>query len=202
MNIVGSADSMAVRFQKPVETDPETGQIRAIKGFGADAKAELARVTKDLNRKGHILEPDEAKTLEPTIRGRFEHNLAEVMQGLTKIAYLATVWTVGDEFLSTAAGVRYRSWIDAEPNSAALEALGLRPLEGSLCKKSVPHTHHLIACVALDGNLITGVRLFNEPLFEITLTVPAPELQLANEHRRLIVIDAARRTFEETLLAP
>jgi hypothetical protein len=50
--------------------------------------------------------------------------------------------------------------------------------------------------------VLTGVRLFNEPLFEIALAVEVPELKLLDGHCRLVTIDATSKTFEEQLLVP
>jgi hypothetical protein len=202
VELIGSKDSVQFRFRKPVEVDPETRQVRAVKGFGAGVDRELARVSADLLRKGRELVPIETKVLDSGVRGSFAHNLSEAVQGLSKIAYLATVWAVGDGFINTAAGAQYRSWLDVEPTAEALESAGLRPVGASMFKtQGMPSQHH-IACVISGQTVLTGVRLFNHPLFELTLAVEAPELQLLDGHGHLVTIDAATKTFEDRLLVP
>lgn len=202
VELVGSKDALAFRFRKPVDVDPETRRVRAVKGFGADLDKELARVTKDLLRKGWELVPTATQVLGSDVRGSFEHNLSEATQGLTKIAYLATVWAVGDGFINTAAGAQYRRWLDVEPTAEALEAAGLRPLGTSLLKTQGKPTQHHIVCVISGQTVLTSVRLFNEPLFELALAVEVPELQLLDGHGCLMTIDAANKTFENQLLIP
>ncbi|MEX8195326.1 hypothetical protein [Comamonas guangdongensis] len=202
VELVGSKDAVAFRFLKPVEVDPVTRRVQAIKGFGADVDKELARVTKDLKRKGWDLTPTGHEVLDSNVRGSFEHNLSEATQGLTKIAYLATVWAVGDRFINTEAGAQYRRWLSVEPTVNALEAAELRPLGGSLFKAQGTPTQHHIACVVSGQTVLTGVRLFNEPLFEIAIAVEVPELQLPEDHGHLVIIDAVAKTFEEQLLIP
>lgn len=202
VELIGSKEGVAFRFRNPVDLDPETRQVRAVKAFGDDIDKELARVAKDLRRKGKELNPTATKTLDPRVHGSFEHNLSEAVQGLTKIAYLATVWAVGDDFITTAAGAQYRKWLDVEPTVTNFEAAGLRPLGGSLFKVEGEPTRHDIVCAAIDGRVLTGVRLFGEPLFEIAIAVDVPELQLHEGYGRLVTIDATRRAFEEKLLLP
>jgi hypothetical protein len=202
VELVGSKDAVAFRFHNPIDLDPETRQVRAVKAFGDDIDKELARVTKDLRRKGKEVVATATKTLGSGVHGSFEHNLSHAVQGLAKIAYLATVWTLGDAFITTVAGAQYRQWLDVEPTVANFEAAGLQPIGRSLFKVSGEPTHHDIACVVANGTVVTGVRLFGEPLFEITIAVAVPELQLREGHGRLVTIDATRRAFEEKLLIP
>lgn len=203
VQLTGSHAGVDFRFRHPVEVDAAAGGVRAIRGFGSAMDAEIARVRKDLGRKGRdlgILE--ERQTVNPVVRGRFEHNISEALQGLTKIAYLATVWAVGAEFISTKAGARYRSWIDAEPTTAALEAVGLQPAGRSLFSEGGPNDQHLISCMAAGDHLVTGVRLFSKPYFEVTIAVQVPELKLPHAHGWLATIDAKAKTFRETMLVP
>lgn len=123
-------------------------------------------------------------------------------QRLTKIAYLATVWAVGDRLINTEAGAQYRRWLSVEPTVNALEAAELRPLGGSWFKAQGMPTQHHIACVVSGQTVLTGVRLFNEPLFEIAIAVEVTELKLPEGHGQLMIIDAAAETFEEQLLIP
>lgn len=202
VELVGRKDATAFRFRKPVLVDRETRKVRVVKGFGADLDKELARVTKDLRRKGFDLVPGAPETLGSDVRGTFGHHFSEAIQGLTKIAYLATVWAAGDGFINTAAGAQYRSWLEAEATSDALAAAGLQPLAASLFKVPGKQTQHDIACVFSGQSVLTGVRLFNEPLFEIAIAVQVPELQLRDGHGHLVLIDAANKTFEHKLLIP
>lgn len=203
VQVVGSHESMDLRFRKPVEVDPVTREVQTISGFGASLDKELARVRRDLQRKGRDLGVvEERQTINPIVHGQFEHNFSEMAQGLTKIAYLATVWAVGDEFIETSAGARYRSWIDAEPTAAALEAAGLQPWGPSLFSEDGPRYQHRISCMAFGELLVTGVRLFGERMFEVTIAVEAPELNLPDRHGWLATIDAKAKTFEETQLLP
>lgn len=202
VEMIGNWNSVQFRFRKPVETDPETRQVRAVKGFGPGVERELARISEDLRRKGRRLQEVETKVLDSRVKAAFEHNLSEAIQGLTKIAYLATVWSVGDGFISTAAGSQYRSWLNAEPTVEAFEAAGLRPVGRSMFKTRGKSTQHDIACVISGQTVLTGVRLFNHPMFELTLAVEVPELRLLDAHGRHVTIDAATKTFEDRLLVP
>jgi hypothetical protein len=202
VELIGSKNSVQFRFRKPVDIDPETRQVRAVRGFGDDLDREMARVSKDFLRKGRQLVPIGTKVLDSGVRGSFEHNLSEAVQGLAKIAYLATVWSVGDRFITTAAGAQYRSWLNAEPTAEALEAAGLRPVGASMFKNQGKPIQHDIACIITGQTVLTGVRLFNQRLFELTVAVEVPELRLLNGHGRLITIDATAKTFEECLLIP
>lgn len=202
VQLTGTHAVVDFRFRQPVEVDA-VGGVKAIRGFGPAVDKEVARVRKDLRRKGRdlgILE--ERQTINPVVRGRFEHNLSEALQGLTKIAYLATVWAIGDEFISTEAGARYRSWIDAEPNAAAIEAAGLQLAGRSMFSEGGPNNQHLISCMAAGDHLVTGVRLFSKPYFEVTIAVQVPELKLPHAHGWLAAIDAKAKTFRETMLVP
>lgn len=191
------------RFRRPVEVDAVAEGVTAIRGFGPAFDEEIARVRKDLRRKGRdIAILEQRQTVNPVVRCRFEHNLSEALQGLTKIAYLAAVWAVGDEFIATEAGRRYRNWINAEPTATALEAAGLRPAGLSLFSEGGPKNQHLISCMAAGEHLITGVRLFSKPYFEVTIAVQVPELKLPHGHGWLAIIDANDRTLKETMLVP
>lgn len=203
VQLTGSHAGVDFRFRQPVEVDAVARGVRAIRGFGPAIDKEIARVRKDLLRKGRDLGIfKERQTINPVVRGRFEHNLSEALQGLTKIAYLATVWAVGDEFISTNAGTRYRSWIDAEPTAAALEAAGLQLAGRSMFSEGGPSNQHLISCMAAGDHLVTGVRLFSKPYFEVTIAVQVPELKLPHAHGWLATIDAKVKTFRETMLVP
>lgn len=202
VEVVGRHGAAAFRFRKPVEIDRATRQVSIVKGFGPDFDKELARVTKDLRRKGVDLMASEPQTLGSDVHGSFEHNFAEATQGLTKIAYLATVWAIGDRFIGTAAGAQYRSWLNAAPTSEALAAAGLMPLGGSLFKVPGKHTQHDVACVIAGQRVLTGVRLFNERMFEIAIAVEVPELQLLDGHGCVVTIDAANKTFIDRFLTP
>lgn len=202
VQLTGAHTAVDFRFHQPVEVNAIEG-LMAIRGFGPAVDKEIARVRKDLRRKGRdlgILE--ERQTVNPVVRGEFEHNLSEALQGLTKIAYLATVWAVGDEFIWTEAGARYRSWIDTEPTAAALEAAGLQPTGRSMFSEGGPNEQHLISCVAVGDHLVTGVRLFSKPYFEVTIAVQVPELRLPHAHGWLATIDAKSKTFREKMLVP
>lgn len=202
VQLTGTHAGVDFRFHQPVQVDA-VGGVMAIRGFGPAIDKEIERVRTDLQRKGRdlgILE--ESQTVNPVVRGRFEHNLSEALQGLTKIAYLASVWAVGDEFISTEAGARYRSWIDAEPTATALEAAGLQLAEQSMFLKGGPNNQHLIICMAAGDHLVTGVRLFSKPYFEVTIAVQVPELRLPHAHGWLATINAKDKTFSETRLVP
>lgn len=202
VEMTGSQRATDFRFRRPVEVDPKTGNVRTVKGFGPALDKELARVRKDLKRKGRDLVPVAQQTLDSKVRGGFEHNLSETAQGLTKIAYLAAVWALGDEFIHSTAGGKYRAWIDAEPTAASLEAAGLRPIWSSMFSDGGPRNQHRIACLAQRDLLLTGVRLFSERLFEITIAVEVPEFRLPDGHGWLATIDATAKTFHETRLVP
>lgn len=203
IQLTGSHAGVDFRFRQPVEVVRDADGLMAIRGFGPATDKEVARVRKDLRRKGRDLGiVEQRQTFNPVIRGQFEHNLSEALQGLAKIAYLATVWAVGDEFIATQAGARYRSWIDAEPSAAALEAAGLHSAGRSMFSVGGPNNEHLISCMAAGDHLVTGVRLFSKPYFEITIAVEVPELQLPHGHGWLATIDAKAKTFTETMLAP
>lgn len=203
VQLTGSHAGVDFRFRQPVEVVSDAGGVMAIRGFGRATDKEIARVRKDLRRKGRDLGiVEERQTVNPVVRGLFEHNLSEALQGLTKIAYLATVWAVGDEFIVTQAGARYRSWIDAEPTATALEAAGLHPAGRSMFSVGGPNDQHLISCMAAGDHLVTGVRLFSKPYFEVTIAVEVPELHLPHGHGWLATIDAKSKTFQETMLVP
>lgn len=202
VELVGNKDSVTFRFRKPVDVDPETRQVRGVKAFGADIDTELARVTRDLERKGRTVVPTGTKNLDSRVHGSFEHNLSESVQGLTKIAYLATVWALGDDFIETDAAATYRLWLDVEPTVPNFESAGLQPLGVSMFKRPGKPAQHHIACIARSGKVLTGVRLFGEPIFEIALAVDVPEMRLPDGHGRFVTIDATKRTFGIELLVP
>lgn len=203
VEMVGSAGQMAFRFRKPVEVDPSTGRVHAVRGFGADVDKELAQVRKNLKRKGWALQQVESKVLGAAVKGGFEHNISEMAQGLTKIAYLATVWAIGDGFIRTDAGAQYRRWIDAEPTEAGLDAAGLQPVWKSMFKDGgTPGGQHRVACLSREGLLLTGVRLFNASFVDITIAVEVPELDLPDGHGWIATIDATTKSFREAQLVP
>jgi hypothetical protein len=202
VELVGGKDGVAFRFRKPVDIDPETRQVRAVKAFGSDLDKELSRVSRNLARKGRAVVPTESKVLDSRVHGSFEHNLSEAAQGLTKIAYLMTVWALGDEFIRTEAGAQYRRWLTVEPTAASLEAANLRPLGKSMFKVQGTPTQHHIACVVKGGTVLTGVRLFGQPFFEIALAVDVPELRLPEKQGQLVTIDASKKSFEVRQLIP
>lgn len=199
----GSHAGVDFRFRTPVEVDAGDRSVLSIRGFGPAVDKEIARVREDLLRRGRdvsILE--QSQSVNPVVRGRFEHNFSEALQGLTKIAYLATVWAIGDEFIATDAGSQYRSWIDAEPTAAALEAAGLQLAGRTLFSEGGPNNQHLISCMAAGDHLVTGVRLFSKPYFEVTIAVRVPELKLPHGHGWLAKVDAKAKTVSETMLVP
>ena len=203
VELTGSHAGVDFRFRQPVEVNSVVGGSMAIKGFGPAFDKEFARVRKDLLRKGRDLSIlNQTQTVNPVARGQFEHNLSEALQGLTKIAYLATVWAVGDGFIATDAAAHYRSWIEAEPTSAALEAAGLQAAGRTLFSQGGPSNQHLISCMVAGDHLVTGVRLFSKPYFEVTIAVQVPELNVSHGHGWLASIDAEAKTFSETMLEP
>lgn len=202
VELVGSHDRMTFRYRKPVEIDPVTRQVQAVKGFGDELDKEMARVTRNLRRKGRDLVPAETRVLDSLVKGSFQHNMSETTQGLVKIAYLSTIWAVGDAFISTSAGARYRMWLDAEPTAEAFAAADLRPLGKSLFNIQGSQTQHHILCAISGQTVLTGVRLFNEPLFEIALAVEVPELNLPDGYGRLVTINTVTKSYEDELLVP
>ncbi|MXN28143.1 HNH endonuclease [Delftia sp. CH05] len=202
VEITGAYSTASFRFRKPVAVDGSSPGSQVIKGFGAGLDKEVERVSKDLQRKGRRLEVTGTQNVGSAVRGHFEHNLAEAAQGLTKIAYLATVWALGDGFIGTAAGALYRSWIDAAPSSDALSKAGLKALDSSVFKRPGRPTQHDIVCFVSGHTVVTGVRLFNERLFEIAIAVEVPEVRLPDQRGRLITIDAVTKTFTDELMVP
>ena len=200
VDVRGSGAEVGFRLRKPVDIDSVTGMPKGVMGFGEAAEQELARVTKDLERKGMTVVPGEQLTRDPTVHVSINHNLAETAQGLGKIAYLATVRVFGDAFINTAGAAQYRSWIDAELTTEALQATGLLTLPPSVAPQipvSVTHVNHVISCWVVDGRVFTMVSLFNAPLFTRGFLVATPELTLPPFVGKVMVIDAAKKTLEE-----
>jgi hypothetical protein len=194
-----SKDEVSFRLRTPVVCD-EAGNLVAVRGFGDAAAAELRRIERDFKKKGRTVVAGEPSALGSEVKVGLAHNFDHVKQGLAKIAYLATVWTLGDAFISTAAAARFRAYIDAEPTPSALEAVGLRVDQRrgvGAAMPNLPAFFHVITCMREGSQVATMVRLFNTDLLTATFVVTTPELPVAAQRTRLMAVNAVDKSLED-----
>lgn len=150
-------------------------------------------------RQGYETIPGQATPAHVPIRGKIEFNLAEVSQGLGKIAFLATSWLFGDTFAGTSGADVYREWIFAEPTMEGLSAtqMGLVPddIAQQICTGLQPHQHR-IQCKQVGSTILTAVCLFGNPIFTQGFAVNAPELDEAQDREWVVIVNATEKTLE------
>jgi hypothetical protein len=192
--------SAEFRSRIPVVKNPETGQISGVRGFGSAAEAEVAKISARLAKKGSTVLPGECVELDSTVKIPVTFNQLDVVHGLGKIAYLTTVWVLGDAFIGTEGAATYRKWIDADHTRAALEAVGLHTIPTDGLAAEFAHfseATHILTCAVVDGQVVTCVRLFNNDLLSFSAVVAIPELPTEPRTIRIIAIDPVNKTFEE-----
>jgi hypothetical protein len=190
------------RSRVPVVKDENSGAIVAVRGFGPAAENELSRVAAGVAKKGLTVVPGERALLDSEVRVPFVVNRLDIAHGLGKIAYLATVWTLGDSFIPTAGAARYRAWINAEHTEAALSAIGLGMLPTAELGAEFGHmskSTHILTCTVINGKVATFVRLFNNDLLSFGSVVDIPELQIMPNSMRIISIDSVQKSIEERI---
>lgn len=193
-------DSAEFRSRIPVVKNPDTGEITGVRGFGAAADAEVSRVTAGFAKKGLTVLPGERVALNSTVHVPVSFSQLDFVQGLGKIAYLTTVWTLGDAFITTAGAAIYRNWINAENTEVALAATGLLliPTDGVATEfAGVSEDTHVLTCSQIDGQIVTCVRLFNNDLLSFGAVVDIPELSPVGTRMRVIQINSRNKTFKE-----
>lgn len=192
-------DEVQLRMRTPVVKD-ETGKLVAVRGFGEAAQKELERLERDFKKKGRTVVAGESTPLEPEVRVPLVHNFNHLQQGLAKIAYLATVWTLGDAFIKTAAGAKFRAYIDAAPDRDVLIAVGLAAIQTRGLKAAMPELpahYHLIICKREGVQVTTTVRLFGLDGLTLTFICQTEELPMSLPKTRIIAVDSIEKTFEE-----
>lgn len=195
-----SSSSVSFRIRKPVVHDDQTGELAAVRGFGNDAQKQLARIARDLSKKGQTVIAGAASVSTSQVRVRLTHNRLHVEQGLGKIAYLATVWTLGDSFIATAAAAKYRAYIGAEPLNEAMATTGLCAMPISKLRDAMPNlseAYHLILCSQRGNRVTTLVRLFNSDLLSAVYVVNVAELPKSAPTTRIIAVHSVKRTLEQ-----
>lgn len=193
------------RMRVPVTKDAETGKISGVRGFGPEAQEHLQRVTEEFARKGVTIEPNEVKTLGGEVRVSICHRILPTTQGLAKIAYLATVWSLGDAFICSSGAAQYRKLLDGDATEDAFAASGVTVLTMTTQPFETPEpadTYHVIACMQRNGGIATMVRLFGAGLLSRTFLVDTPDLP-ANclPNPRVFLVNAAAhsmRILDET----
>lgn len=200
VDITFGKNSISSRLRVPVVRDPVSGVITGVRGFGDDARNELARIQKQLRKKGREVSVDRSEPLNSKVKSRLSYDRREVAHGLGKIAYLMTVWTLGDAFVETAGAGQYRAWIEAEPSDDAFIATGLRilPLKSvNKARPEVPKHFHVLTCLRMGQQVATTVQLFGEALLGFGALVDTPELPASASKIRIVLIDPLSKTFEE-----
>ncbi|PZQ76959.1 MAG: hypothetical protein DI563_05515 [Variovorax paradoxus] len=195
-----NADSVDLRLRNPVVKDASTGILTGVRGFGDDAEEELRKLQQQLLKKGRTALAGAPIAQSSEVKVRLTLDQLHIAQGLGKIAYLMTVWTLGDGFVATGGAASYRNWIEAAPNEGALQASGLHMIPvGELgdSMRDLDEHHHVLTCTRQGSKVATTVRLFNSDLFNFGSVVEVPELSPLHEGLRIIVIDAKEKTFEE-----
>jgi len=201
VDVIFGKNSLNTRLRVPVVKDPITGEIVGARGFGGEAREELAKVQKGLGRKGRGVIVEGSEQLESRIRSRFSYDRREVAHGLGKIAYLMTVWALGDPFIQTAGAAQYRAWIEAEPNDNAFRATGLRilPIEKiDEVRPEAPRHFHVLTCLRIGQQVATTVQLFGQPLLGFGALVDIPELRICASKNLIVLIDPVNKTFDES----
>ena len=199
VDVTFSKDEVKLRMRMPVVKD-ENGNLVAVRGFGYAAQAELQRLERDFKKKGRSVIAGEPTPLAPEVKVSLVHNHNHVQQGLAKIAYLATVWTVGDAFVNTSAGGLFRAYINSAPETDDLKAVGLAAVRVDDLKEAMPDMpghYHVIICRRDGSQIATAIRLFGQDLLTRMFVVEAPELPASAPMTRILIVDSIEKTLEE-----
>lgn len=193
-----SLNEISFRFANPVVTDPATGKIKAVKGFGDAAKAHAQRVKKDHAKKKISIDIGESIiTPNPKIHTSFSCDTYLVQKELLKIAYLMTVWCFGDSAINSESGEVYRLGLattrDEEFASIGMKG-GTNSIHGISCKKE--HGTHVLLSMVLGRQLVTSVTIFG--IFSAVFITSASGISAEEYEGFSITIDLLKGTFSQT----
>lgn len=206
VDIVFSKNSIDTRLRTPVVKDADTGEIVGVRGFGDNAKKEFDAIQKRLRRKGREVTYTRSEPMDSRVKGRLTYDRIDVMQGLGKIAYLMTAWTLGDKFIDCQNASQYRQWIEAKPTEADLDATELRVLPAQAViqiQRVLEHPSldasrkHILTCSLASGRTVSTVRLFGSPLLAFGAVIDVPDLAPAPPNVRIVKIDPVAKDFDE-----
>jgi hypothetical protein len=168
-----SKGQLDLRMAKPVRTDPITGAVTGVIGWGDEAGKNLAAVTKGLQRKGYSVEAGESQsTSGGEVSSRIVHDNFATTRGMAKIAYLSLAFTFGDDFIIGSEGAAFRAAYSAD-DFAMLKLAGVTggPGSASPFMPDVPEGHHTVIAIRQSGQYCAVVRLFSSDLLTKTFSV-------------------------------
>jgi hypothetical protein len=162
VKVAFSQNGLDLKFTNPVVTDPETGRVSAVRGFGDTAHEHAQRIKRDYAKKNIDLEIGlTISDPRPHLNVSFTGDTFVIGREMMKIAYLMTVWCFGDRAIDSQSGEIYRIGLrknrDEDMDSFGMKRTTTR-IPGISCK-SEPDTHVLMSTV-LNGELVTSVQLF------------------------------------------
>lgn len=202
---VFSRSSVDVKFRKPVVTDPATGSVSMVKGFGEQAASQAAAVLKNYARKGiHVELGDTVTAPDSSLQMGMNLNTNLLRQQLFKIAYLMTVRNWGDQAILSKSGEMYRQALRVTGDDAYGE-IGFKggvtsPLPPILQQPAC--NEHLLVTFVQSGYLVCVITLFGT--FTASFISPAEGIQADEAEGEYIILDATTskihsRTFLDEL---
>jgi hypothetical protein len=172
------------RLRSPIVKD-DKGELVAVRGYGDQAQKELDRVVADLKRKGKTVEVGVATPMDGEVHARIKVNAKDLGLGLIKIAYLANVWFLGDDFTRSEVAAIFRERLKDGPRAPDARDLRIAEIPYSqvvaTLAPGVTEAHHFICSIRGAGTLTTIVRLFDEELLSGNFVVEAADLAAATQ---------------------
>jgi hypothetical protein len=196
VDVVFSKDAIEMRFVKPIELDPESGTVSAVKGFGSQAADLAAIIQRNYEKKGSTVELDESiSSPDSSLKLQLSCDLDLLQQQLIKISYLSTVRIWGDRAITSTSGQMYREGI----RSVGEDALGKIGFLGGkenllppVLRRPDPHEHLVVTFV--QGELLVSViTLFGT--FTACFMSPSDGLGASESEGEYIIIDASTSTL-------
>lgn len=193
-----SQNGLELKFANPVVTDPETGRVTGVRGFGDAANEHAQRVKRDHAKKKIAVEIGETiSSPNPEVLASFNGDTYLVEKELLKIAYLMTVWCFGDSAINSESGAMYRQGLETSRDED-LGSIGMRGgtvnIPGISCERETGT--HVLLSVIIGGNLITSVSLFG--VFAAVYATPAVGIRADEYDGFSIKIDLSTCKFTQT----
>ncbi|WP_367256530.1 hypothetical protein [Pseudomonas sp. stari2] len=198
VKVAFSQNGLELKFTNPVVTDPETGRVSAVRGFGNAAHEHAQRIKRDYAKKNINLDIGETiSDPRPQLNVSFTGDTYIIGKELLKIAYLMTVWCFGDQAIDSESGRIYRIGLEKDRDDD-MDSFGLQRtttrIPGISCK-SEANTHVLISTV-LNEKLVTSVQLFGT--FAGIFITPAVGIDADDGQGVSVKIDLSTGTITET----
>lgn len=185
--------SAVFSLPRPVEKDPASGLVTAVKGFGPEAKELADKVLKGMEKRGLQVEASEPQPIDSTMKISMELDLNLLLRFLCRTAYLVTVATLGDTAIASRSGEQYRRAINTvgmTRDSLIEIGIGGRFLDPPRHPIQFANPHpkgHTLACVPLADKMISHVVLFG--VFHATFITDNPCAHDAKPHSLVFYID-------------